>query len=199
MVVPHVRETTKVTEVFHKERRDYLDMKKFFFLIVVCLGYLSSFPQSHPNPDSLAYELQRAKINQMLDERRIKFGQYDESLKRHTGIFGLQTKKDIRRSNDILMNIARTDDDIFIQTKILLSYRTFQQQQAQAKSTQVQDYSFGYMNTINRLRTQIDKMKADELAAEKAHARSQRIYIIALVLMLGSILILLFRKRPANA
>ncbi|MBS1532881.1 MAG: hypothetical protein JSU01_21435 [Bacteroidetes bacterium] len=170
-----------------------------FFLCILSFGYLTSLAQTSKNPDSLAYELQRKKINQMLDDRRAKFGQYDESLKKHTGIFGWQTRKDIRRSNAILMDIARTDDEIFIQTKILLGYRTFQQQQAQAKSTEVQDYSLGYMNTINRLRAQIDKMKADELASEKSHDRAQRIYIIALVLMLGSILILIFRKRAATA
>ena len=131
----------------------------------------------------------------MLDERTRKFGQYTQSLSQHTGIFGLQTKKDIRRSNDILMDIARTDDSIFIQTKILLSYKTFQQQQAQTKSAEVQDNSLGYMNTINRLRAEIDKMKADEAVAEKSHQSSQRIYIIALVLMLGSILILLLTRK----
>src|SRR3569833_469340 len=174
-------------------------MKKIVFLFILCFGYLISLAQGTKNPDSLAYELQRKKINQMLDERHRKFGQYDISLKKHTGIFGLQTKKDIRRSNAILMDIARTDDSIFIQTKILLSYRTFQQQQAQTKSAQVEDYSLGYMNTINRLRAQIDKLKADEAATQKSHERSQRIYIIALVLMLGSILILLFRKRAVSA
>ncbi|HWD88181.1 MAG TPA: hypothetical protein VG367_08645 [Mucilaginibacter sp.] len=169
-------------------------MKKIALTCLACFCFAFSFAQPRSNPDSLAYELQRKKINQMLDQRHIKFGQYDESLKKHTGIFGLQTKKDLRRSDAILMDIARTDDSIFIQTKILLGYRTFQQQQAQAKSSQVEDYSLGYMNTINRLRAQIDRMKADQQAAQRAHEHSQRIYIIALVLMLGSILILLFRK-----
>lgn len=131
----------------------------------------------------------------MLDDRHKKFGQYDESLKKHTGIFGLQTKKDIRRSNDILMDIARTDDSIFIQTKILLSYRTFQQQQAEVKSSQAQDYSLGYMNTINRLRAQIDRMKREAVDAQKHHEKVERTYIIAFVLMLGSILFIIFIKR----
>jgi hypothetical protein len=151
------------------------------------------------NPDSLAYELQRKKINDMLDQRRIKFGQYDESLKKHTGIFGLQTKKDIRRSNDILMDITRTDEAIFEQIKILLNYRTFQQQQAQVKTAQTQDYALGYMTTINRLRDQIDKMKQDQLTEKKQYENTQRLLIIIVVLMLASILLLLFRKRGLAA
>src|SRR5258708_15048270 len=130
-------------------------MKKLITACLLCLLYTYTFAQKN-DVDSIAYQLQRAKINQMLDVRRQKFGQYSESLKKHTGIFGLQTKKDIRRSNDILMDIDKTDKDIFVQIKILLSYRTFQQEQVQAQSSKIEDYSLGYMNTINRLRAQID-------------------------------------------
>ncbi len=174
-------------------------MKKLFLLYLICLWHAPIFAQTKQNPDSLAYQLQRTKINGMLDARRIKFGQYDESLRKHTGIFGLQTKKDIRRSNEILMDINRTDDSIFMQIKILLSYRTFQQQQAQTKSAEVENYSLGYMNTINRLREQIDKIKRDALANKQADESHQRIYVILLVLMVASILILLFTKSRAKA
>jgi len=174
-------------------------MKKLLLLYCICLWHAPTSAQTKPNPDSLAYQLQRVKINSMLDARRKKFGQYDESLRKHTGIFGLQTKKDIRRSNDILMDINRTDDSIFLQIKILLSYRTYQQQQVQTKSAQIENYSLGYMNTINRLREQIDKLKQDAVEAQKHHESTQRNYIIVLVLMLGSILILLFTKRRAKA
>jgi len=174
-------------------------MKNFTFLLIVCLWHAPVFGQTKANPDSLAYQLQRKKINNMLDERHRKFGQYDESLKKHTGIFGLQTKKDIRRSNDILMDIARTDDSIFIQTKILLNYRTFQQQQAEVKSSQAEDYSLGYMNTINRLRAQIDRMKQEAGDAQRHHEKVDRVYVIAFVLMLGSILLILFIKRFSTA
>ena len=109
-------------------------MKKLFGFCILCLLPVLVFAQKS-NSDSLAYQLQRAKINQMLENRRQKFGQYDQSLKMHTGIFGLQTKKDIRRSNDILMDIVKTDDDIFRELKILMDYRVFQQQQAQTHST----------------------------------------------------------------
>ena len=57
--------------------------------------------KAQSNTDSIAYQAERKKINAMLNERKQKFGEYDESLSKHTGIFGLQTKKDIRRSNEI--------------------------------------------------------------------------------------------------
>jgi hypothetical protein len=59
----------------------------------------------------------------MLAARSVKFGQYDASLSKHTGIFGMQTKKDIRRSNDVLMDIIKTDNDILQQTKVLLTLK----------------------------------------------------------------------------
>lgn len=141
----------------------------------------------------------------MLEARRLKFGQYAESLKKHTGIFGLQTKKDIRHSNDILLDINKTDEDIFEQIKVLLNYRTdqlntrvFQQQQVQAKSAQLEDHSMHYMATINQLREQVDKLKKDADEAERHYDHKQVLNVIVFVLMLASILILLFRKRAAR-
>jgi hypothetical protein len=173
-------------------------MKKLSGFCFLCLFPLLVFAQKS-NSDSLAYQLQRAKINQMLEQRRQKFGQYDQSLKMHTGIFGLQTKKDIRRSNDILMDIVKTDDDIFRELKILMDYRVFQQQQAQTHSTQSENVTLAYMNTINRLRSQIDQLK-QEAQQEKAHQQNLLAILIGLVvLMFASILYLLNRKRTVKA
>jgi hypothetical protein len=98
-------------------------MKRITLLFLFSVFFTASYAQV--NTDSLAYQFQRKKINGMLDLRRQKFGQYGQSLSQHTGIFGLQTKKDIRNSNAILMDIVNTDNDIFQQLKILLDYRTF--------------------------------------------------------------------------
>lgn len=173
-------------------------MKKLITISLLCLLYTYTFAQKN-SVDSMAYQLQRAKINQMLDVRRDKFGQYEESLSKHTGIFGLQTKKDIRRSNDILMDIAKTDDDLFREIKILMDYRVFQQQQAQTHSTETENVNLGFMTTINKLRQQSDQLK-QEVQNEKDHQVKQlRIFIILFVLMLGSILYLILKKRAVKA
>jgi hypothetical protein len=173
-------------------------MKKIIPAFLLCLLYTCSFAQKGNN-DSLAYQIQRAKINQMLDVRKQKFGQYDQSLSQHTGIFGLQTKKDIRRSNDILMDIVKTDDAIFRELKILMDYRIFQQQQVQTKSTETENVNLGFMSTINRLRQQIDQSK-QEVQKEKEHQASMlRIFIVLFVLMFGSILYLIVKKRSVKA
>jgi hypothetical protein len=168
-------------------------MKKLILFSLFCLGSFGVFAQA--GNDSLAYQLQRAKINAMLADRTTKFGQYSQSLSMHTGIFGLQTKKDIRRSNDILMDIVKTDDDIYKQLKILLDYRTFQQTQVQSHSKETEDNNLSFMTTINRLRDQVEHLKADAEKQKQQHKKSRDLFIIAFIVMLGLILWLISSKR----
>ena len=97
------------------------------------------------------------------------------------------------------MDIAKTDDDLFREIKILMDYRVFQQQQAQTHSTETENVNLGFMTTINKLRIQADQSK-QELQNEKDHQVKQlRIFIIVFVLMLGSILYLILKKRAIKA
>jgi hypothetical protein len=161
-------------------------MKKLFLLTLLFFLSVCAFAQA--GSDSLAYQLQRKKINSMLADRTAKFGQYSQSLSMHTGIFGLQTKKDIRRSNDILMDIVKADDDIYKQLKILLEYRTFQQTQVQTHSKEAEDSNLGFMTTINKLRNQVDELKADAEKQQAAHEKTKHLFIGAFIVMLLLIL-----------
>jgi hypothetical protein len=172
-------------------------MKRFIVFILFVLATAEAFAQS--NSDSLAYQLQRAKINAMLAQRAQQFGQYDQSLTMHTGIFGLQTKKDIRRSNDILMDIVKKDDDIYKQIKILLDFRTFQQKQVQTHYKAVEDNTIGYMTAINKLRNEVDHLKADAARQQKGKEQSTRKFVIALAVMTLLVLVLLTRRRTVKA
>jgi hypothetical protein len=175
-------------------------MRKIALLFLFCLiATLGASAQSPVNSDSVAYQLQRQKINNMLAARKQKFGQYDQSLGQHTGIFGFQTKDDIRRSAGILMDIAKTDDNIFKELKILLEYRDFQQRQIQSHSKEAETTAAGYMEVINRLRQQNIKLKADLQQSQKDQGSSKTIYIVIIVLMLASILFSLFRKSRVKA
>jgi hypothetical protein len=165
-------------------------MKKIVLLGLFCFLLTNAFAQV--GSDSLAYQLQRKKINSMLAVRSQKFSKYDKSLSEHTGIFGLQTKKDIRRSNEILMDIVRTDNDIYKQLKILLDYRTFQQSQVLDKSKETESTALGFMYTINKLRSQVDILKAQALVNEKHEQKVTTKFIIIIVVL---VLILLFSIR----
>jgi len=166
-------------------------MKVIILLLLTVFICLNSVAQ--PRSDSLAYQLQRKKINNMLALRKQKFGQYSQSLSKHTGIFGLQTKKDIRRSNEILMDIANADDEIFRQLKILLDYRAFEQTQVQTRSVQVENSTLGYMNTINKLRDQLDKAKTEAQQQQKDHQRLTTILSVAAFILIALVLILIIQ------
>jgi hypothetical protein len=170
-------------------------MKKLILLTLCCFLGINAFAQV--NSDSLAYQLQRKKINSMLAQRTLKFGQYDQSLSMHTGIFGFQTKKDIRRSNDILMDIVKTDNDIYKELKILLDLRTFQQTQVQTHSKEAENSNIGFMTTINKLRDQIDLLKADAAQQQQEQDKTVRWLIVLLVIMLATTLYFATRKRKA--
>lgn len=162
-------------------------MKKIILVCLSCLLFAGAFAQS----DSAAYQLQRNKINSMLSVRSQKFGQYDQSLSQHTGIFGLQTKKDIRRSNDILMDIVKTDNDIYTQLKILLEYRTFQQSQVLDKSKETENTALESMYTINKLQHQLEKLKKEEDENIRLQDKASLNFKIIVFILVGIILFLL--------
>lgn len=139
----------------------------------------------------------------MLAVRSQKFGKYDQSLSQHTGIFGLQTKKDIRRSNDILMDIVKTDNAIYKQLKILLDYRAFQQTQAVDKSKEIESTNLHYMNTINTLRRQNEKLTKDANEMLLQHENSSRNFSVIITFMLVALVWLLWnnynRKSVSNS
>jgi hypothetical protein len=175
-------------------------MKKILLLVLFCLmTSLSAFAQSPVNSDSIAYQLQRQKINNMLAARKQKFGQYDQSLGQHTGIFGFQTKDDIRRSAGILMDISKTDDAIFKELKILLEYRDFQQRQIQNHSKEAETTAAGYMEVINRLKQQNARLKQQLNNSEQHFSTRQTIFVIVILFMAASILFLLRKKNRVKA
>jgi len=171
-------------------------MRQFIFFSLFV--FLSAGAYAQHSSDSLAYQLERAKINGMLAQRAAKFGQYDQSLNMHTGIFGLQTKNDIRRSNEILMDIVKTDDDVYKQLKILLDFRAFQQTQVQTHSHEIEEGTIGYMNTINKLRNQVEQLKAASQKQDEDEAKTIRAFVVALALMLVFLLFLIARPRSLH-
>lgn len=133
--------------------------------------------------DSSAYELQRKKINELLNERSSRFGQYESSLGRRSGIFGLKTKKDMQFSNDILRQIVLTDNDIFSELKILLDYKDFEKQQLETRTETVEGRIDRYQSTITDLQQENEKLRA-EAAQSIEENEKQNIYLLVLLLSL---------------
>ncbi|MGV8880308.1 MAG: hypothetical protein ACOH2A_14910 [Sphingobacteriaceae bacterium] len=165
----------------------------FSFLLV-----LSSSIIYAQNVDSLTYQLQRKKVNGLLTTRTQKFGQYTNSLTERTGIFGLQTKKDIRRSNEILIAIVKTDNNIFKELKVLLDYRTNEQSRVQNQSQESENRNIAYMNTINKLRNQNDALSADLEQVKRIYNKQQVLFVIIILLSIVCVFVIFRRKTIKN-
>ena len=68
----------------------------------------------------------RKDLQELVEVRREKFDSYSHSLERRSGIFGNKTKKDMLRSNEVLMEIVETDNRIIGLLKRVVDFKTYE-------------------------------------------------------------------------
>jgi len=130
-------------------------IRTFLLLFLVILAFNVNARQN----DTSAYQLQRLKVNALLSERSNKFGQYDKSLDNKTGIFGLQTKGDIKKSNEILRQIVLNDNNIFKELKILLDYKDQEVKRVKLEASSSNSRIQNYMLSIKKLQDENERLK----------------------------------------
>ncbi|MGY4384342.1 hypothetical protein ACVWYN_001368 [Pedobacter sp. UYP24] len=135
--------------------------------------------------DTSAYQTQRLKVNVLLNQRSIKFGQYDQSLSSRTGIFGLQTKGDIMKSNEILRQIVLNDNNIFKELKILMDYKDQEVKAAKNTASTVNSRMLNYMQSIKKLQDQNERLTKE--TSSSTIGGLSNIIIILLILALAGI------------
>ena len=164
-------------------------------LLFICLS--SSISVLATKNDTSAYQVQRLKINALLAERSAKFGQYDLSLTARTGIFGLQTKNDLKNSNEILRGIILNDNNIFRELKVLMNYKDQEVHQVQTNAGNTAKRIEGYMLTIKKLQDQNDELrkKTTVITAEKNTETYSIIFLILIIIAGGIFFYSKFRKK----
>lgn len=160
----------------------------------IIVFFLSAILATNSLAQNSAYELQRKKINGLLENRSAKFGQYDESLTMRTGIFGLKTKKDMQRSIDILTEIVKTDNAIFKELKVLLDYKDLEKSQVESKAEESTSRMNSYMLTIRKLQQQNENLKKEAETIENEKQKAINI-LIASILVIIAVLIILFATK----
>ena len=159
-------------------------IKKLWTIFLVCLCFSASAQ------DITAYQLQRNKVNSLLSQRSAKFGQYQKSLNSRTGIFGMQTKKDVKHSNDILRQITLHDNLIFRELKVLMQYKEMQVQQvqntAEVNSERIQRYTLA----IKKLQDRNLVLKAQVADQERNQKVSYAIIAALAILLVVSFIIM---------
>jgi hypothetical protein len=160
-----------------------------FLLIVFIFSALSAYSQ-----DTSAYEIQRNKINALLDQRSEKFGRYDESLNARTGIFGFQTKRDIKNSNEILRQIALNDNEIFRELKVLLDYKDLQVEQIRNTANYASENLINYRKSIKNLQ---DRNEILQLTIKSNEQKISTLYILVFIALI-TIITLVYRLMLKN-
>lgn len=150
-------------------------IKNFLFVCLMCFSFAVK-----AQVDTNSYQTQRFKINALLQERSARFGQYDQSLNQRTGIFGFQTKKDIKNSNEILRQIVLNDNNIFKELKVLLEYKDLQVQQVQSNAKASSERISAYMAAIKKLQDQNELLRK-QLNAQEQESGNTSFYVILLL------------------
>jgi len=173
-------------------------MKNWLFTLLVLLSStysIHSFSQT-PLDTSTSFEDQRKRVNNLLNERNQKFGEYDVSLQQKTGIFGLfKSKNDMQKSIDILKQIVITDNNIFVETRKLLDLKDSEKERFERLATEYDQQVTAYMKTISKLQNENDKLRETiKNLEEEDHSSSRYIYLFILAII-GLILTLIYQYR----
>ena len=166
-------------------------MKTFFLLLFLAINFNVSARQ----PDTSAYQTQRLKVNALLNQRSAKFGQYDQSLGARTGIFGFQTKGDVKNSNEILRQIVLNDNNIFKELKILMDYKDQEVIAAKNAASAVNSRMQNYMQSIKKLQDENERLKS---ANKPTSLSGSSIYVIILLAILLIGMYLYFQNKLKN-
>lgn len=167
-----------------------MNYRIFLFFMAISLSHQPILAQ-----DTLAYEIQRQRVNTLLDQRSTRFGQFDQSLKARTGIFGLKTKKDMQASIDILKEIVATDNNIFKETKVLLEYKDMEKTFISSEAEQSDQRINGYINTISKLQK---KQEEQSIKIQKLQQTSSRYLVISIFSTLAIIALTFFLIKTRN-
>lgn len=175
-------------------------MKKqllIFFLFSFFIQFIYAQDSTVVKSDSLTFESQRERVNQLLNERSRRFGEYDQSLQKKTGIFGLfKTKKDMQKSIDILRELVLNDNNIFIETRKLLDLKDAQSERYQRLANEYDTQISAYMKTITKLQNENDKLRDSLKSMESTDMGSGvLLYLAGIVIITLIILLILQYKR----
>lgn len=156
------------------------------YLFILIPLYLMSF-DSHAQTtvDSLSFESQRKRVNDLLDQRSKRFGDYTSSLEKKTGIFGLfKSKSDMQQSIDILKSVVINDNLIFIETRKLLDLKDSEAQRFQSLATEYDQQVTAYMKTISKLQMENERLRLQIENLEKEDQKDNKYLFWGVILLL---------------
>lgn len=163
-----------------------------YYLLFSLIGSIAFSATAQVPIDSAGYEAQRQRINELLNERSARFGKFDESIKKRTGIFGLKTKRDMQSSIDILKQIVQMDNHILRETKVLLDYKESELDYKEFERSRIEELARDYDNRINGYIQTISKLQKEQTtshekvqAAERSKQFFRNLFFLMLACLVG--------------
>ena len=118
-------------------------------------------------------------IYELLQERQVLFNEYADQIKKRTGIFGQQTKRDVRKARDILLVIVEKDNEIIAELERMLENRQMEYFDAGIDKQRAEEKNDRIIGIIDGLKEQKDKLLEENEKLRRMHGWSRMIAIIA--------------------
>lgn len=158
-------------------------MKYLLFLLLILASILST--KANIQVDTSSYEEQRKRVNSLLDARAKKFGDLDQSFNKKSGIFGLvKSKKDMQKSINILQEIVKYDNLIFIETRKLLAIKDNHAIKYKQLAKEYDEQVTAYMKTISKLQMENETLRKQIANNQTDQNSSKRIFIFLTIIFL---------------
>ncbi|MDR2284647.1 MAG: hypothetical protein LBE37_15640 [Sphingobacterium sp.] len=150
--------------------------------------------------DSISFEAQRKRVNELLDQRSKRFGDYTQSLEQKTGVFGLfKTKNDMQKSIDILKSVVINDNAIFLETRKLLNLKDSEAVHFQTLAKEYDQQITAFMKTISKLQAENELLRENiKTLEEEDHQDNKYRYIIFVILLLAGVLFFVYKRRKTQ-
>lgn len=168
------------------------DMKHKLFVIIVLLSSVSA-PASEKQDENTT----RKHLVDLVKERKAKFDSFNIAIENRSGIFGNQTKKDIKQANEILIDVVKTDNRIIFELQRLLDYKSYEKAAENYSSNTNTAKQEQYLTAIDNLNNRKTALESEKAELEKRLTRTS-ILSIVLGLLLLVMTVLYFRRKRAE-
>ena len=130
----------------------------------------------------------------LLEERKQKFDSYSVSLEKNSGIFGNKTKKDNRRSNEVLIEIVKTDNRIISALNRVADFKDFEKVNLTYDVAANTDQLNNLLQATDTLSKQVDYLTTANKQLELKNQQLTLFMYTTLILPLIIVLVWLVRK-----
>jgi hypothetical protein len=155
------------------------------FLILLFLPFLAA-----STPTDL---MEKEKLHELIEQRKIRFSAYFNSIEKKSGIFGNKTKKDLTLSNSILTDIVKTDNQIIQVLNRALDYKSFEKTGFNYEKLE-QDQQIQNLTLNNQVLIKKQELLIEENNKNKSAEKYWKNISVFLIIILVMLLIYIFRN-----